>query len=168
MNRLAAARNLRYHYGKIGDLSIRVYCQTYGDDHEWDKGLYTFEKEPPIKPEDSKKISWKELLKLIRENYPQREEGQCSFRYRNGSLCTSRNEHEHCKCCDSASPWTLCHTCGMNARKVRYQITKMEADFLYRFGIPYKRDDDEYSQLIGDGEDIPCGRGRGDREDFHA
>lgn len=90
---------LKNEYSKVIKHGMQVQSVIYNDGTPHPNGWISF--------------GWKDLLKLIRDNYRRRDEDQCNHHYDSGAVCTALCNHSHCRSCDEVThpDWTMCILC---------------------------------------------------------
>lgn len=126
-------------------------------------------------------VSAKEVLKFIRENYPQRDEESCNHKYEvwndKGTTllmkvkCVNPYNHFHCSSCGGAETATgvcdkLCYECMQKSDEERRKLTGQILDYEGKFGVRFKENQEWRDQHEGV-YDYESGS-RSYREDFHA
>lgn len=125
-------------------------------------------------------VSWKEVLKFIRDKYQQLDEECCKHKFevwnKQGThlqmkvKCVNPYQHFHCKACEATETATgvcdkLCFDCQQKADKVRESLTKQILDYEGQFGIKFAEIKEWRDQFNGEYDyDYRSRTG----EDFHA
>jgi len=127
-----------------------------------------------------KPVSGKEVLKFIRETFPQRDEECCNHKHEvwNDSgnhllmkvKCVNPYRHFHCTACGAAETGImvydkLCQACTEKSDEQRRNLTNGILDYEGKFGVPFKEVKEWRDQF--DGVYDYEGGGRSG-EDFHA
>ncbi len=177
MNRLEAAGEIRRN---------RLVIDTLAGNRFYENAFTSGEKRSIMTYKEGTdswtRLTWKQMLAMIRGYYPRRGEGQCGHRYvvwrddwsRSPFCevrCTVAEEHFHCKACGSSETATmvcrdLCFECQKAANKERYDLTCAILDFEMKYSITFHQDVQLRDQADGNVYESSYHGHRG--EDFHA
>lgn len=128
-------------------------------------------------------VGWKDVLKFIRENHPQRDEECCNHKYEvwddSGRRllmkvkCVNPYPHFHCSSCDGAENaieccTKLCFECEKKSDEERRTLTNQILTYEGKFGVKFKEIQEWRDQYEGVYDYETSRGGFEGREDFHA